>query len=62
MISAVSQPKGSMCMACKHLQRACAHLPFATMPVLETIVRKSHAIKIVKCREFEPREKVRDTK
>ena len=31
----IFQPKGSMCMTCKHATRDCSHLLFHDMPVIE---------------------------
>ena len=45
------QPKGSMCVACKHLARECKDLPFSTMPQMQVGV----GVVVVKCSEFEQR-------
>ena len=42
------QPKGSMCMACQHMQRDCKQLPFSTMPWIDTLP----GAVIVKCTDF----------
>lgn len=42
------QPKGSMCIACQHLQRDCKHLPFHSMPWLST----HPGAVVVKCTAF----------
>jgi len=43
------QPKGSLCMACRHTFDDCSHLPFSTMPAMS----KSAGRVIVRCTEFE---------
>jgi hypothetical protein len=43
------QPKGSMCMSCRHAFDDCSHLPFSTMPAIS----KSKGRIIVRCTEFE---------
>ena len=43
------QPKGSMCMSCRHAFDDCSHLPFSTMPAMS----KSKGRIIVRCTEFE---------
>ncbi len=43
------QPKGSMCMSCRHTFDNCSHLPFSTMPAMS----KSTGRVIVRCTEFE---------
>lgn len=43
------QPKGGMCMACRHTFDDCSHLPFSTMPAMS----KSKGRVIVRCTEFE---------
>jgi hypothetical protein len=42
------QPKGSMCCNCSHWFRDCSHLPFKTMPVIES----QGNIRVVKCHEY----------
>lgn len=42
------QPKGSMCMSCRHAFDDCSHLPFSTMPAMS----KSKGRIIVRCTEF----------
>ena len=42
------QPKGSMCMSCRHTIDDCSHLPFSTMPTIS----KSQRRVIVRCTEF----------
>ncbi|QHD50012.1 hypothetical protein CTT34_10075 [Vreelandella aquamarina] len=43
------QPKGSLCMACRHTFDDCSRLPFSTMPAMS----KSKGRVIVRCTEFE---------
>lgn len=43
------QPRGSMCMACRHTFDDCSRLPFAKMPPMS---RHDGAV-IVRCTEFE---------
>lgn len=43
------QPKGSMCMSCRHTFDDCSRLPFSTMPAMS----KSKSRTIVRCTEFE---------
>lgn len=43
------QPRGSMCMACRHTFDNCSHLPFSTMPPMS----KSKRRVIVRCTEFD---------
>jgi len=43
------QPKGGMCMACRHTFDDCSRLPFSTMPAMS----KSKSRVIVRCTEFE---------
>ena len=43
------QPKGSLCMACRHTFDDCSNLPFPTMPAMS----KSKSRVIVRCTEFE---------
>lgn len=43
------QPKGSLCMACRHTFDNCSHLPFSTMPAMS----KSAGRVIVRWTEFE---------
>ena len=43
------QPKGSMCIVCKHRDQNCSDLPFHKMKKLE----QQHCRIIVKCSEFE---------
>lgn len=43
------QPKGSMCLACKHASRDCSGLAFNQMIVIEN----HEDLRIVKCRDFE---------
>lgn len=45
----IHQPKGSLCMACRHTFDNCSHLPFSTMPAMS----KSKGRVIVRCTEFE---------
>lgn len=45
----IYQPKGSMCIVCKHASRDCSKLAFCQMLVIE----KYENIRIVKCRDFE---------
>lgn len=47
------QPKGSLCMACRHTFDDCSHLPFSTMPAM----RKYADRIIVRCTEFEHAER-----
>ena len=48
------QPKGSMCMSCIHTERDCSFLDFSKMPILVSM----KDIAIVKCTEFEAKQKV----
>lgn len=43
------QPKGSMCMSCRHTFDDCSNLPFSRMPAMS----KSKSRVIVRCTEFE---------
>lgn len=43
------QPKGSMCAACQHRGKNCAHPPFHEMPVMN---RLQDGTAVVKCSEF----------
>ena len=44
----VYQPKGGMCMTCKHmLVRNCSNLPFHNMPM----IRLTELVAIVRCTE-----------
>ena len=45
----IHQPKGGMCMSCRHTFDNCSHLPFSTMPAMS----KSKGRIIVRCTEFE---------
>lgn len=45
----IHQPKGGMCSACRHAQRNCSALPFASMPIL---ARDGHTI-VVRCTQFQ---------
>lgn len=47
------QPKGSMCMSCKHVNRDCSWLDFEAMPKMQ----QAEELVIVKCTGFEVREK-----
>lgn len=42
------QPKGSMCMACQHLQRDCSGLDFHNMPM----IRCTELVVVVRCTEY----------
>lgn len=44
----VYQPKGGMCMTCRHAKRDCSDLPFLAMPV---IFKFSDNSRIVRCTE-----------
>ncbi len=43
------QPKGGMCMACRHTFDDCSNLPFNRMPAMS----KSKSRVIVRCTEFQ---------
>lgn len=43
------QPKGGMCLICRHALRDCSHLAFDAMPVLHA----GKAVVIVRCTDFE---------
>lgn len=45
------QPKGSMCQTCSGSSRACATLPFASMPVIKAY---PDGVKAVKCSAHQP--------
>lgn len=45
------QPKGSMCQTCSGGSRACATLPFASMPVIKAY---PDGVKAVKCSAHQP--------
>lgn len=45
------QPKGSMCQTCSGGSRACATLPFASMPVIKTY---PDGVLAVKCSAHQP--------
>jgi len=45
------QPKGSMCQTCCGGSRACATLPFASMPVIKAY---PDGVKAVKCSAHQP--------
>jgi hypothetical protein len=45
-------PKGGMCVTCRHFERGCSHLPFKTMPVIDSYVDDTGVVYIVKCADF----------
>lgn len=47
------QPKGGMCATCRHFNRGCSHLPFSTMPVIDSYIDEDGVAYIVRCKEFE---------
>jgi hypothetical protein len=51
------QPKGGMCMTCKHFNRKeCANLPFKDMRVLSSWISKDKTTKhhVVRCTDYRP--------
>lgn len=49
----IYQPKGSMCVTCRHALRDCSALPFNTMPAAK---RFSDVATSVICTEYERKE------
>jgi hypothetical protein len=43
----IFQPKGGMCMTCRHAKRDCSDLPFHDMPVVE----RYYLVARVRCTE-----------
>lgn len=45
------QPKGGMCVACRHRERDCSQLPFHAMPQIAS----ERCVVIVRCTNYEAR-------
>ncbi len=55
MVNKSYQPKGRMCMQCKHRDKDCSHLDFKSMQVLGEY--ETGLVSFVKCSEYTKEEK-----